>query len=30
MSNLLNQGGFGCVYYPGITCKGNIRKKKSL
>ena len=30
MSNLLNQGGFGCVYYPGITCKGNIRKKKKF
>ncbi len=22
MSKLLSQGGFGCVYYPGIDCKG--------
>ena len=20
MSNLLSQGGFGCVYYPGLKC----------
>lgn len=29
MSKLLNQGGFGCVYYPGINCKGKIKKSKS-
>lgn len=23
MSTLLSQGGFGCVYYPGIKCSGN-------
>ena len=28
MSKLLNQGGFGCVYYPGINCKGKIKKSK--
>tara|TARA_B100000902_G_scaffold383669_1_gene422833 strand:- start:3908 stop:5074 length:1167 start_codon:yes stop_codon:yes gene_type:complete len=28
MSKLLNQGGFGCVYYPGINCKGKIKKNK--
>ena len=21
MANLLEQGGFGCVYYPGLNCK---------
>ena len=26
MSNLIGQGGFGCIYWPGITCKGNIEK----
>ena len=28
MSKLLNQGGFGCVYYPGLNCKGKIKKSK--
>ena len=23
MSKLLSQGGFGCVYYPGIRCKNS-------
>lgn len=27
---LLNQGGFGCVYHPGITCKGKKRKRKNV
>lgn len=27
---LLNQGGFGCVYHPGITCKGKTRKRKNV
>ena len=27
---LLDQGGFGCVYHPGITCKGNKRKRTNL
>ena len=29
MSKLLSQGGFGCVYYPGILCDGrpNLSKK---
>ena len=28
MSKLLSQGGFGCVYYPGITCNGKTDKEK--
>lgn len=28
MANLLNQGAYGCVYYPGLTCKGNVDKAK--
>lgn len=28
MSQLLNQGAYGCIYYPGFTCKGNITKNK--
>ena len=29
MSKLLNQGGFGCIYYPGINCTGKtITNKK--
>jgi serine/threonine protein kinase len=30
MSKLLSQGGFGCVYYPGITCKGEKNKDKKM
>lgn len=30
MSALLNQGGFGCVYYPGINCSGNLSKSKNI
>ena len=30
MSQLLSQGGFGCVYYPGITCKGKTNHNKSV
>ena len=26
MSTLLSQGGYGCVYYPGISCDGKIDK----
>ena len=29
-SDLLSQGGFGCVYYPGIDCKGNTLKNKKF
>jgi serine/threonine protein kinase len=29
-SNLLSQGGFGCVYYPGIDCKGSTIKNKKF
>ena len=29
MSKLLSQGGFGCVFYPGITCEGKTDKSKS-
>ena len=28
MSNLLSQGGYGCVYHPSISCSGNIEKSK--
>lgn len=28
MSKLLNQGGFGCVYYPGLTNKGKTSNDK--
>ena len=28
MATLLNQGAYGCIYYPGFTCKGNISKEK--
>lgn len=28
MSTLLSQGGFGCVYYPGINCSGKSDKDK--
>ena len=28
MSKLISQGGFGCVYYPGITCNGKEEKNK--
>ena len=30
MSNLLSQGGYGCVYHPSISCFGNIRKSKKF
>jgi len=30
MAKLLNQGAYGCVYYPGFTCKGNIEKSKKF
>lgn len=26
MSKLLSQGGFGCVFYPGINCDGSLNK----
>ena len=29
MSKLLSQGGFGCVYYPGLSCKGKSSSKKT-
>ena len=28
MAKLLNQGAYGCVYYPGFTCKGKTEKSK--
>ena len=30
MAKLLNQGAYGCVYYPGITCNGNLEKNKKF
>ncbi|MAP67493.1 MAG: hypothetical protein CMF80_07335 [Candidatus Marinimicrobia bacterium] len=29
MSKLLAQGGFGCIYYPGIDCDGKVIKSKN-
>jgi len=26
MSELINQGGFGCIFYPGLNCKTNFSK----
>jgi hypothetical protein len=28
MSKLLNQGGFGCIFYPGMNCNGNVLTNK--
>lgn len=28
MSKLINQGGFGCIFYPAIECDGKISKNK--
>ena len=28
MSKLLSQGGYGCVYYPGISCTGETSNDK--
>ena len=28
MSKLINQGGFGCIFYPGIGCDGKITKNE--
>ena len=30
MSKLLSQGGFGCVYYPGIKCNGKAETNKKV
>ena len=30
MSKLLSQGGFGCIYYPGIKCNGKPQDKKNI
>ena len=30
MSKLLSQGGFGCVYYPGISCDGRTEKDPNI
>jgi serine/threonine protein kinase len=30
MSKLLSQGGFGCVYYPGIACNGKRDPRKTI
>jgi len=29
-SKLLSKGGFGCIFYPGITCKGHSKKDKNV
>ena len=28
MSELLSQGGYGCVYYPALTCSGKSESSK--
>ena len=28
MSKLINQGGFGCIFYPGFNCKGEYTEKQ--
>jgi len=30
MSTLLSQGGFGCIYYPGLTCSGKSTTKTNI
>lgn len=30
MSKLLSQGGFGCVFYPGINCDGSLNKDPTV
>ena len=30
MSKLLSQGGFGCVYHPGISCDGGTQKDRNI
>ena len=30
MSKLIDQGGFGCIFYPGFNCKGEIKTKKVI
>uniref|UniRef100_A0A6C0IN48 Protein kinase domain-containing protein n=1 Tax=viral metagenome TaxID=1070528 RepID=A0A6C0IN48_9ZZZZ len=30
MSKLLSQGGFGCIYYPGIKCSGKPQDNKNI
>ena len=30
MTTLLSQGGFGCVYYPGIQCSGEVDNDKKV
>jgi serine/threonine protein kinase len=30
MSKLLSQGGFGCIYYPGIKCNGHSQDNKNV
>ena len=30
MSKLLSQGGYGCVFYPGLDCKGRMNDDKTI
>lgn len=30
MSKLLSQGGFGCVFYPGISCRGEVNDDRTV
>ena len=30
MSKILNQGGFGCIYFPGINCQGTISQNEKI
>ena len=29
-SKLLSQGGFGCIYYPGLKCNGKPQNNKNV
>jgi len=30
MSKLINQGGFGCIFYPAFNCKGTVKKDSKM
>ena len=30
MSKLIDQGGFGCIFYPGFNCKGKVTKESKI
>jgi len=30
MSQLISQGGFGCIFYPGFNCKGQVNNETKM